>query len=114
MRIGDWSSDVCSSDLIAMIGRGVNQSKPDMEGEGRNQLAVANIENEILLGRHLLSAAERRKLSEMLLVLDATATAEDYTAAATETNAEAIQDRKSVAEGKRGEGGGDLGGRRTI
>jgi hypothetical protein len=71
----------------SMIGRGVNQANPTVELEGRRQSALAHIENQILLGRHLLTSDERAVLARLLFE-DAD---DDYTADATTTNAEALQ-----------------------
>lgn len=73
----------------SMIGRGVNQQRPDVELEGRRQSALAHIENQILLGRHLLTSEEAKHLAELLFSIEDTAN-EDYTADAVETNAEAL------------------------
>lgn len=51
---------------IAMIGRGVNQSKPDMEDEGRRLLALARIENEIELADTYITSEDRAKLAALL------------------------------------------------
>jgi len=79
---------------VAAIGRGVNQSDPATELQGRKDLALVHIENQILLGRDLLTSADCQRLAELLFStnpadLDAD-TADDYTADATETNAEAL------------------------
>src|SRR3546814_3207853 len=45
MRISDWSSDVCSSELVAAAGRAVLRGRPEggqpdaLAGEGREQRA---------------------------------------------------------------------------
>jgi|SRR5690349_3128395 len=76
----------------SMIGRGVNQGKPEVELEGRRQSALAHIENQILLGRDLLTSAECQHLAELLFSTnDADLDSEDYTADAVETNAEALR-----------------------
>lgn len=51
---------------IAMIGRGVNQSKPDVENEGRRLLALARIENEIELADGFITSDDRSKLAALL------------------------------------------------
>jgi hypothetical protein len=51
---------------IAMIGRGVNQSNKATELEGRRQLALARIENEILLGEDFLTPEDRTELASIL------------------------------------------------
>jgi hypothetical protein len=80
----------------SMIGRGVNQDNPSIELEGRHQSALAHIENQILLGRHLLTTEEAKELAKLLFSNDADAnqdvdTSDDYTADAVETNAEALR-----------------------
>lgn len=79
---------------IAMIGRGVNQSKPEVELEGRRQLALARIENEMILGRAYLTKEDVQDLAKVLFATgnnaDADSDPEDYTADPTETNAEAL------------------------
>lgn len=55
---------------IAAIGRGVNQCKPDLELEGRRQLALARIENEIILGRTFLEDQDVQDLAKMLFDTD--------------------------------------------
>lgn len=75
----------------SMIGRGVNQDKPEVELEGRRQSALAHIENQILLGRHLLTSEECRHLAELLFSTnDSDLDDEDYTADAVETTKEAL------------------------
>lgn len=76
----------------SMIGRGVNQERPEVELEGRRQSALAHIENQILLGRHLLTSEECRNLAELLFSTE-DPNDEDFTADAVETNAEAISKR---------------------
>ncbi|QNR52051.1 hypothetical protein phiRKBJ001_109 [Streptomyces phage phiRKBJ001] len=83
----------------SMIGRGVNQKKPEVELEGRHQSALAHIENQILLGREYLTSAEAKHLAQLLFSTEPTPdtdtdtdtdTPDDYTADPTETNAEAL------------------------
>lgn len=79
-----------------MIGRGVNQGKPEMELEGRRLLAVARIENEILLGAKFLAKNDLRRLASILFGTsadDADIDPDDYTTDAVETNAEALNKR---------------------
>jgi hypothetical protein len=79
---------------IAMIGRGVNQGKPDMEAEGRRLLAVARVENEIMLGGSFFTKSDIRNLAGVLFDpvnrIEDEDDQEDYTADAVETNAEAL------------------------
>lgn len=79
----------------SMIGRGVNQERPEVELEGRRQSALAHIENQILLGRHLLTAEEVKNLAKLLHGVEDN---EDYTADAVETNAEALSNNKPVRQ----------------
>lgn len=79
---------------VAAIGRGVNHGDPSTELQGRKALALIHIENQILLGRHLLTSDERATLAKLLFAddedADATQDPDDYTADAVETNAEAL------------------------
>jgi len=84
---------------IAMIGRGVNQSKPDMEDEGRRLLSLARVESEILLGRQFFTKEDLSSLANMLFDLDD----EDYTADAVETNAEALARTRTAQPDKDGD-----------
>lgn len=70
---------------IAAIGRGVNQQRPEVELEGRRQLALARVENEIVLGRVYFTKQDLQDLASKLFDVDD----EDYTTDATTTNAEA-------------------------
>ncbi|QYW07650.1 hypothetical protein SEA_LIZZ_103 [Streptomyces phage Lizz] len=84
---------------IAMIGRGVNQNKPEMELEGRRLLAVARIENEILIHAEFLRKEDLRPLASILFgTPDDDLDDEDYTADAVETNAEALARSKALDE----------------
>lgn len=74
---------------VAKIGRGANLKDPAIELEGRKDLAKLHIENQILLGRHLLTPDECVVLAKMLYKVD-DPNDEDYTADAVETNAEAL------------------------
>lgn len=74
---------------VASIGRGTNQHKPEVELQGRRDLALVHIENQILLGRHLLTSEECQRLAELLFSTND----DDYTADAVETNAEATAPR---------------------
>lgn len=77
---------------VAKIGRGANLKDPAIELEGRKDLAKLHIENQILLGRHLLTPDECVVLAKMLYKVDDPndPNDEDYTADAVETNAEAL------------------------
>lgn len=81
---------------VAAIGRGVNQANPSIELQGRKDLALVHIENQILLGRDYLTSADCQRLAELLFstnsadTADTADTADDYTADATETNSEAL------------------------
>lgn len=55
---------------IAAIGRGVNQAKPEVEHEGRRQLALAHIENQILLGEDFLTSEDRSAIAALLFRAD--------------------------------------------
>ena len=92
----------------SMIGRGVNQNKPDVELEGRRQSALAHIENQILLGRHLLTSEEAEHLAKLLFSLEDNEDNEDYTADAVETNAEALSKQHQPVTGGLAEDDDDI------
>src|SRR3546814_11226022 len=57
MRISDWSSDVCSSDLIFTLGIGYRPDEYELHGvEYRRRGAIADEKLEILL-QHLRAAS---------------------------------------------------------
>lgn len=70
---------------IAAIGRGVNQGKPEVEREGRRQLALARIENEIMLGEQFLTSEDLTALAAILFRAETDEIPDDG-----ETTAEAI------------------------
>src|SRR3546814_15770669 len=87
MRISDWSSDVCSADLVAVVGLFAVHLGPrvDLRFAGAAFFAF------LLVGRllglsFLLVAAVLGAFRERLVALD---------------QVEVAQDRKSVVEGKR-------------
>src|SRR3546814_16311475 len=92
MRISDWSSDVCSSDLLPSSSRSTvgNTFSP-----GRFlSVRIAD----------LFSAVDWLLLTKILLLVMRT----------TSNRVRAVVDRKSVVEGKSVSVGVDLGGRRII
>src|SRR3546814_17053601 len=99
MRISDWSSDVCSSDLIppaAIAAEAQNHPAPDASTawtEAAEALAIRQL---------LLAEAER-------LGIEAEAVADDEGNRLTDE-----EDRQSVASGKRESARVDIGGRRSI
>src|SRR3546814_16098887 len=91
MRISDWSSDVCSSDLVALLGLVGHQRVADP----RNDIDMVDVEQFDLVEARLVQPFEvfGRKLVARLDI--------DFAG-----------DRKSGVEGKRGAVRDDLGGRR--
>src|SRR3546814_17726217 len=95
MRISDWSSDVCSSDLI-----GINDLSKSKDGDSKELRGVAKIEhdrNEILLRKYAAYARTVMNSEKIGISAD-----------------KQSRDRKSVVEGKSVSVGVDLGGRRFI
>lgn len=84
---------------VAAIGRGVNQGDPSTELQGRKDLALVHIENQILLGREYLASSDVKHLAELLFSLNPADliadTDDDYTADPTETNAEALANKNT-------------------
>src|SRR3546814_20950838 len=108
MRISDWSSDVCSSDL------GRRRPAPEPAAADAAAFAAGRIR-----GRFVLNAATTLRMHAqrgftLLEVLVATALLAAGLALAFATvraaTATAPRDRKSVVAGKRGSGRVDLGG----
>src|SRR3546814_16319077 len=110
MRISDWSSDVCSSDLEVAIGERVER---ECRGERAHR-------RRHLLGRHpalggagLVILAHRRCAAIERLLLHLDDRHRDSRRQEVHRNA-AAQDRKSVVSGKSVSVRVDLGGRSTI
>src|SRR3546814_19224453 len=124
MRISDWSSDVCSSDLVTLVKPGEADADATAEqaaasGDDERAEILRKLEESRLRNlteqqrlaeedkRRVEEAAERKRKeeeeAERLRV-------EAETAAA----AAAVADRKSVVEGKSGSVSVDLGGPRNI
>jgi len=80
---------------VAAIGRGVNHSDPSTELQGRKDLALVHIENQIMLGRHLLTSEECQHLAELLFSTnpDDFADIEEASADAVETTQEVLNPR---------------------
>src|SRR3546814_12535629 len=93
MRISDWSSDVCSSDLVTLVHR------PPAVDRARHRHADRAIGGQ---GAALGAATHRREIEP------ARAFARSREAR------ELLRDRKSVVEGKRVSVRVDLGGRRSL
>src|SRR3546814_14523819 len=106
MRISDWSSDVCSSDLIAHDPTQRNRQGPDVGTQYRSAIFPA-------------TEAQRRIAEAYIAQLDRSG---DYSRPLATTveklqgfyPAEAYQDRKSVVSGKSWSVRVALGGRRII
>src|SRR3546814_16111542 len=105
MRISDWSSDVCSSDLVAVIrDRALNG--------GHKGYLVSNDQTAALIIAELqeFDPITRQKLD----YLDLSARLEKQVREKFEDDKTSIEDRNSIVEGKRGKVRVDLGGRRLI
>src|SRR3546814_11864534 len=99
MRISDWSSDVCSSDLVAL-------------GE-RRELAAAQIVLVPAIEAFDLGLAEVR-IEGLRLTLDLTGEGPLFGSLQKAIDGLAGEDRKSVVSGKSVSVRVDLGGRRII
>src|SRR3546814_19489040 len=92
MRISDWSSDVCSSDLNAQPGRGRRAHRaapPRLPAGNRQPVQPGQRADRLSIRANALADVERRPVLRR-------------------------PDRKSVVEGKRVAVRVDFGGRRTI
>src|SRR3546814_14848324 len=99
MRISDWSSDVCSSDLALALARKTAE----------DDAATAREQAERAAGELKLTAEERdRLMAELSTTRDRTKPLETRLSTAEE------RDRTSVVQGKSGSVRVDLGGRRII
>src|SRR3546814_18498676 len=105
MRMSDWSSDVCSSDLAAFQDRGHAQ----LAGHHRNAGFLA-LEHERGRARGDL---ELRQLGEQVEDFLGDAVAEVFVLRVA-AHVDEWQDRESVVWGKSGSVRVDLGGRRII
>src|SRR3546814_12387249 len=100
MRISDWSSDVCSSDLIYGIGRVKAKEICETIGLPRERRVNELTDAEVLQIREAIDRDYkvegdlRREVAMNIKRL--------------------MEDRKSVVKGKRGSVGVDHGGRRII
>src|SRR3546814_6300419 len=59
MRISDWSSDVCSSDLAARLAVGVEEGRL-----GDLQVAAPAVEIDLLVGSHRLALLQHPAVAE--------------------------------------------------
>src|SRR3546814_12125544 len=116
MRISDWSSDVCSSDLrIARQGRGAGRRAWRGGGRGELQRAPAAARAQAGVGQ------DARRVSRLRAALRHTVRRRRGSARPSLGRAppsarrdRRAADRKSVVEGKRVSVRVDLGGRRII
>src|SRR3546814_14144594 len=98
MRISDWSSDVCSSDLSSSMVTGV-MSKSEVGGDGSDKwTALARGRAPGKPGTRTTGRPARAGRSERRKA----------------AGREGPRDRKSVGKGKSGSVSVDLGGRRSI
>src|SRR3546814_16312651 len=125
MRISDWSSDVCSSDLIAAIlarpaVRGGGRAKPGSCQEiGDGGAEAVEIDQECVVALRRLERQEVRlratraqAVGDLLLLLQREQDVGVH--AERPRTLHPDPDRKSVAYGKSGSGGVDHGGRRIL
>src|SRR3546814_17860958 len=101
MRISDWSSDVCSSDLVDLGGTGVAHHLHDLE--------AGRAAHDRIVDQHDALARDQRAVG---IVFQLDAKMADLVARLDEGAADI--DRKSVVSGKSVEVRVDLGGRRII
>src|SRR3546814_19786298 len=95
MRISDWSSDVCSSDLVAVVTQEKRTKRPlNTQDFPHFHLCFARRE-------HMVGKKPARRVPDMQL---------DQIAFSRRVS----QDRQSVASGKRVAGSVDLGSRRIL
>src|SRR3546814_14886087 len=100
MRISDWSSDVCSSDLRPRDARGRRGGAPNGLDQRPRDLVQASCTRFIV---------DRRGQREDFVDRRCTAQRDLFCFARTQS-----EDRKSVVSGKRVSGRVDIGGRRVI
>src|SRR3546814_17671050 len=98
MRISDWSSDVCSSDLDQAVMRARHQRRDTPLAEKAQQLVQLNDE-ELLAGHRIEITIEAVNHHDRHMFL---------------VDRLAYEDRKSVVSGKSVSVRVDLGGRRII
>src|SRR3546814_15527420 len=126
MRISDWSSDVCSSDLIGMqeLARVERPARPHQIGaehrgarRQREHLLAQEPAGDLPAVEAFLAARQALAFDRIAAQPQRTEHADRWMPLADRHQAfEAIRlpERKSVAEGKRGSVRVDLGGRRLI
>src|SRR3546814_15642828 len=95
MRISDWSSDVCSSDLSAMIAGEPSRDASSTRISSKSPKSCASTDS-------IASASQRAPLCTGITI--------DTRGGAVESSV----DRKSVGEGKSGTVSVDLGGRGIL
>src|SRR3546814_13645977 len=103
MRISDWSSDVCSSDLICG-----ETSRASMSAISSISSNPSRPSRSTLLTKVMIGTERKRQTSNSLRVCGSIPLAASITITAEST------DRKSVVEGKSVSVRVDLGGRRLI
>src|SRR3546814_12337194 len=124
MRISDWSSDVCSSDLAAPYEHGHRRAGAAAAGEGLADTALEHAQTDAVAGDDLRETDVGR-LRECGRLLQRTAVAchrdvvnvghfDHAVRVAGRHRAEAPPDRKSVVSGKSVSVRVDLGGRPPI
>src|SRR3546814_3868123 len=113
MRISDWSSDVCSSDLVITGGPGSGKSTliEALAVEGFDHMPEAGraiIRDQVAIGGVALPWADRAAFAELMLGWELRSWHEAH------DRAGPVIDRESVVVGKSVLVSVDLGGRRLI
>src|SRR3546814_12740360 len=114
MRISDWSSDVCSSDLLQPLTHAPEHAGGDLRQQGAGEDVVDVAGAGVDLG-----AARGHRVDQRVVVVEAgavvgAAAPGDLAQLQAHDLAHVVVDRKSVGEGKRVSGRVDLGGIRTL
>src|SRR3546814_18076999 len=113
MRISDWSSDVCSSDLTWGVSLILQQAARDLFGAtGVSVTAPAWLDGAVTLGSQSLPMTRLFIMLVAIAVLGGLALFLRFTRAGLLVRA--VKDRKSVVSGKSVSVRVDLGGRRFI
>src|SRR3546814_18200332 len=101
MRISDWSSDVCSSDLFVLLHLGAG---------GDAEAPARALVQELGLQGHYLFAGFQAGIEDLYRLMDVFVLSSRHEALGTSV----LEDRKSVVSGKSVSVRVDLGGRRII
>src|SRR3546814_4447016 len=64
MRISDWSSDVCSSDLCAAASRSISHCRRKLDTEGTNTSTSASMTKRMVSKSSLADRSEERRVGK--------------------------------------------------